>query len=70
MNEIVEIICDTAEEARFAQAILQQRGHQNIQVKQTKQVTVLEVEGTKPRYVFSGKYSRMAQQLWIVSGEK
>jgi len=33
-------------------------------------VHVMEVEGTPQNSVFSGKYSRMATQLWVVSGEK
>lgn len=70
MQELVEIICDSQQEAQFAGQVCKQKGFQNIMIKETARVNVMEVEGTHPNYVFSGKYSRMAQQLWIVSAEK
>ncbi len=70
MLDLVQIICDTEQEADFARIVCQQKGYKNITKRQISEIHVMEVEGTPPNYVFSGKYSRSAQQLWVVSAER
>lgn len=66
---LLEIVCDTQDEANFAVAWCRQKGYQNITVKQPQQIQLVEVEGAAPNYVFSGKYARISQALWIVGAE-
>ncbi len=67
---LVDIVCDSQEEADFAVHFFTTQGYKNIQKIQPAMYSLIEVEGEKPNYKYTGRYARGGGNIWIIRAEK
>jgi hypothetical protein len=61
------IVCSNKDQSDFAQAYLKKRGAK-VSVEPVQDVSLSEATGTPPDVQFQGKYTKMGETLFLVTG--